>query len=50
MFISKYSLTHRSSIKTSADFDILLSFFVVRNFRGTWSSVEMLKGYIFEKG
>jgi len=33
------------------DFDILLSVFVTRHFRGTCSSVEMLKGCIWsEKG
>jgi len=28
------------------DFDISLSFFVIRNFSGACSSVEMLKGYM----
>jgi len=37
-------LTYKSSNKTPVDFDILLSSFIIRNFKGTWSSVEMLKG------
>jgi len=37
-------LTYKSSIKTSVNFYILLILFVIRNFRGTCSSIEMLKG------
>ena len=30
-------------------FVILLSFFVIRNFRGPWSSVEILKRYVVKE-
>ena len=39
-------LKYKSSIKNSVDFFVSLSLFVIRNFRGTCSSVEMLKGYM----
>jgi len=31
------------------DFVIFLSLFVTRNFRGTFTSVEMLKGYMVKE-
>jgi len=49
MYLFPKILIYKSSIKTSVDFesfDISLSFFVMRNFRGTRSSVEMLKGHM----
>ena len=36
------------SIKNSVDFDVLLSFSLITNFRGTCSPVEILKGYLFK--
>jgi len=37
------------SIKNSVDFDVLLSFSLVTNFKGTCSPVEILKGYMFKE-
>jgi len=42
----------KSYIKNSVDFVILLSHFIIKNFRGTYSSVKMLKmlkGYMVRK-
>jgi len=38
-----------SFIKNLVDFLVFLSFFVTKNFRGTCSSVEMLKGYMVKE-
>jgi len=45
LLISKYSnLKYKVLLKIQWSFVVLLSLFVIRNFRGTCSSVEMLKG------
>jgi len=46
-FIVKKS---KSSLKVQWIFVILLSGFVIRNFKGTCSSVDMLRGAWSEKG
>jgi len=42
LYVFPNILTYKSSMKISVDFDISYSFIVIRNFRGTCSSVEML--------
>ena len=39
-------LTYKSYVETSVDFNISLSFFVIRNFKAACSSLGMMKGYV----
>jgi len=57
---NKLTLRHQNGVYLSSKmlkvlliiqyiFGILLSFFVIRNFMGTCSSIEMLMGYMFRE-
>ena len=46
LYISKYCEMQQFYLKNQWIFVILLSLFVTRNFKGTCSSFEILKGYM----